>query len=200
MPSLSSHTSAAARRCLVVRLRRDPRPGVGLGQPTRGHQPGHPGRLVGVHHHDEVVGRAEVLLDQQRHVVHDDRLGGRLRDELGGPGPHERVGDLLEVGTGPGVAEHQRTERRPVQRTVGGEHLRPEAPPHLGEAGGAGRHDLTRDAVGVDDDRAELAQPGRDGGLARADAPGETDLQHGLRRPRGGPGSRRWPPAPSASA
>ena len=42
---------------VVVRLCRDPRPRVGLGQPARGHQAGHPGRLVGVDHDDEVVGR-----------------------------------------------------------------------------------------------------------------------------------------------
>ena len=74
MPSLSSHTSAAARRwsssaCAAIRARAS-----ASVSPRCVHEAAHPGRLVGVDHDDEVVVGTEALLDEQRHVVHDDRV------------------------------------------------------------------------------------------------------------------------------
>ena len=101
VPPLSSHTSAAARRwsssaCAAIRARASASasPRADTRRDTRV-------ASSACDDDDQVVGGAEVLLDQQRHVVHDDRVGGCRSDELRGPGPHERVGDLLEVGAGP---------------------------------------------------------------------------------------------------
>ena len=115
---------------LVVGLGGDPRPGVGLGQPARGISRYTRVASSASHHDDEVVGRAEVLLDQQRHVVHDDRLGAAPARPARRSGPRTSgwvIGSRSRAGRG--VGEHQGAERGPVQRTVGSEDLRAEAPP-----------------------------------------------------------------------
>ena len=214
--SASTWASSCARAALVVEphvgggtalvvvgLGRDPGPGVGLGHPRAAPAatPGSPRRR---HDDDEVVGRAEVLLDEQRHVVHDDRVGGCRRDQLGGPGAHERVGDPLEVARACGVAEHERAERGPVERAVGRRAPAGRTVDDRGEAAVPGattsrasgrRRRPPAPELASRADTVDLPEPMPPVRPTRSMSPA-----HGLRRPRAGPGSRRWRPGPSGSA
>ncbi len=104
---------------------------------------------------------------------HRPWLRGRL--ELGGPGPHARVDDALQAPPGRFVGEDPRAHRGAVQRTVGGQQPRPEGGDDLGQALGAGGHDLPGQQVRVDHDGAELGQDRRDRALAGGDTAGEAD-------------------------
>ncbi len=90
--------------------------------------------------------------------------------------------DGVEVGERGGVVEDPVGDRGTVEGAVGGDDLAPEALDHGVEDGGPRLLQLADDGAGVDHDRAALGQHGRHGGLARADASGETDDQHGVRR------------------
>jgi len=78
------------------------------------------------------------------------------------------------------VGEHQPAHGRAIQFAGRGQYLRPEFGHHLGQSVGAGTNDLPSQGVGVDDDRAKLGQAARHGRLARSDATGEPDHEHGL--------------------
>ena len=76
------------------------------------------------------------VLGQQREVEHDHPIGVGVRGDL--PldlGLHRRVDDRVQVGEGVLVVEHDRRDRGPIERTVGGDDLVPEPCGHLGEHG-----------------------------------------------------------------
>ena len=202
MPWLSSHTSAAARRSsssawAAIRERasasdspRARREAARPGAPRRRRPPGRGG--------------------SRRPAASRPAAARRARrpppaapgDELGGAGRDQRVGDRLQVAPGPrGRRTPTRPQRGPVQRTVGTEDVRAEVADHGVQTRRARGHDLTGQPVGVDDHRAELAEPRRHRRLARPDPAGETHAQHaadciaGPARSRPGPSPTR--PGPS---
>ena len=91
---------------LVVGLCGDAGPRVRLRHPPLPGEPPEADLLGRPDDDDEVVLRRHRLLDDEGHVVHDDRVDVRLRDELGGAGPDRRVRDALEVAQGCRVPEH----------------------------------------------------------------------------------------------
>jgi hypothetical protein len=99
--------------------------------------------------------------------------------------------DRLEILARSGIPEDLSGQRGPVDGAVGAENGVSEAFHDRGVAVGAGFDDLARQAVGVDDDRAQLGQARGDGTLAGADAPGQPDEQHGHRVCEGRPGDTR---------
>ncbi len=109
---------------------------------------------------------------------------GHRAHELGRALPDRRVGDAFEVGQSARVGEDDPPQRRPVQPAVGAEHSVTEA----FTDGGEGRHtrfdDLAGHRVRVDDDRTQVRKERGDRRLARPDAPGETNSQHGAKRTR----------------
>ena len=177
--SLASHTSAAARRAIVVGLRGDPRPGVGLRHPALLDEPAQPHLLRRPHDDDEVVLRAQVLLDEERHVVHDDGVRPGRGDELLGARPDGGVRERLEVSQGGRVTEDHPAERSTVQTAVRGDHVGAEAVDHGGERRHPGLDDLAGHGVRIDDGRPQRLQLRRHRRLAGADAPGEAHAQHG---------------------
>ena len=77
--SLSQPHVGGGAACVVVGLRGDPRPRVGLGHPALVDQAPHPHVLGRPDDDDQVVVGAHPLLDEQRHVVHDDRVRAARR-------------------------------------------------------------------------------------------------------------------------
>ena len=158
VPSFTMTTSATARRCssvacAAIRARARPRS-------SRGRRPaGHPGRLVGQYHDHLVVRRRHPRLDEQWHVVDDDRARGRRARSIGADRSRTRgMDDLFEP-----LASCRRRRTR-AGRAPAGRGRRPRRalrgrtppPPERGRAcpvppprGRAGR---------VDDDRAECGE------------------------------------------
>ena len=196
---------------LVVGLSGDASPGVGLRHPAQLHEAAHPHLLGGAHHDDQVVLGGHALLDEQGHVVHDHGIRARVVDELRGARPDRRVGECLEVAQGGRVPEDHPPERRPVEATVGAEHVRPEPVGHRGQRRRAGLDDLAGHGIRVDHHGAERRQQGRHGRLSGPDSPGEAHAQHvgdpsARARPfrppgrQAAPGNHRWRPGPSGWA
>ena len=156
--------------------------GVGLLH-TPADEPGE-GHLLGAvddHHAGHVV-RVHPHLHQERHDEDHDPVGLLQRHQaFPHGGSYRGMDDGIEVGQCLRVGEHDRGERRTVERTVGPNHGRAEALEH-GPVGGCARlHDLTGDQVGVDHHRATVGELGGNRGLARADASGEPDHEHPAR-------------------
>lgn len=110
----------------------------------------------------------------------EDRVRGRLRQQVGGASPDGRVGDGLEVGQGLGVGEDEPAERGTVERAVGAEHRVAEPLTDGGEGRHTGFDDLSRDGVGVHDDRTQVGQRPGHRRLAGPDTASETHAKHGL--------------------
>ena len=188
--SLSSqHVGRGAPR-VVVGLCGDARPGVGLVHPALLDEAAHADLLGGTDDDHEVVVGAHALLDEQRHVVHDDGVRAGVVDDLGGSRPDGRVGQRLQVAQCRVVAEHDPAQRRAVERTVGPEHSRAEPVGHGGQRRGARLDDLARHGIRVDDDGAERGELSRHGRLAGPDSPGEAHTQHAGDPSARCPGSR----------
>src|SRR5262249_38119238 len=94
---------------------------------------------------------------------------------------------------------HDRAERAPIDRPVGGDDGGPERVDDRGEARASGPVDLVTDAVGVDHARAELGEDRGDGALARADAAREP-YNHEPPGVGGGGVTRRLIPGPLPQA
>ena len=77
-----------------------------------------------------------------------------------------------------GVVEHHGGERRAVELPSAASTPAPNASTTAARPGGARRDDLAGEPVGVDEHRAALDEPRRDGRLARPDAPGQPHPQH----------------------
>ena len=148
VPSLSSHTSAAARRCSSSGLGRDPRPGVGLGQPARadaGGTPGSPRRRAPRRRGGRPGPRC--FSTSSGTSCTTTASAGACATSSAVRAAHQRVGDRLEVGPG---LRGRRTPAPPAppgpaprrQRGPAGPKRRPtSARPRR-----ARRHDLTGDA------------------------------------------------------
>src|SRR6478752_10494965 len=94
--------------------------------------------------------------------------------------------DGLEATTCVGVLEDNPPQRRPVEIAPGGQDARAELLHHRGEAGRPRSHDLTREHVGVDDHRTQLAQPAADARLAGRDTTCQADTDHDVTAARSG--------------
>ncbi len=154
-----------------------------------------PAKLVGRRHQDDqVVAALEVGLEQQRHLVHHQRVpalarGRRAADELVA---HQRVQQPFQEAQAVGLGERRGAEARAVDLAVVGEHVGAEAGGHrllhVGPAVELVHHGVRGQRRG--------AVPGERGqglGLAGADPAGQTDQQRparGRRRQRDGVESR----------
>ena len=76
------------------------------------------------------------------------------------------------------IAEGDRGQRRPVQRTVRQQDPVAERLDQAGQTLGAGFDDLAGDHVPVDDDATELTERGGHRRLARSDTSGQPNAQH----------------------
>lgn len=157
----------------VGRLSGHPPPGVGRIQPPSG-QPLEPRVLGGFHDDDQLVS-ASRRLHEQGDVGDDDRPGRHLGDPAGGLLGYQGMHDPVERGQRLTVAEDLGGEGRPVEGTVGPDHVRTEAFDDRVEAGPARLDDLTGDGVGVDHHRASGRQQTGHGGLPGPDTPAQSD-------------------------
>src|SRR6266536_3592467 len=161
----------------VAGLRRHPGPRL-VRRDAAGGQPGQPRGLRRLHDHDQVVLPGQPVLDQQRDVEDHHRVRWRGRQRLGGPLRHQRVHYRVQPAPGRLVGEHDRGQPGPVQPAVRAAHPRPELRQHGLQAAAARLDHLAGDGVGVDDDGAVPGQQAGHRALARADPPGQPDLQH----------------------
>src|SRR5262249_2595113 len=142
-------------------------------------------------------------LEEDRRLDHD-RSGEAIptdpfdpRCELGGD---QRMHDRVQARAGGGIGEHDRAERAPIDRPVGGDDRGPERVDDRRGAGASGPVDLVTDPVGVDHARAELGEDRGDRALARADAAREPDCHYRaphtwrLKTPPPTPGGFKTPP------
>ena len=119
-------------------------------------------------------------LDQQRHVVDDDRVRRRGRDLAQELLADRRVGDRLEVPCGVSssanaiAASAGRSSEPSASRMSG-----PNRSTSCASAGVPGSTTCAGDQVGVDDDRAPPRQHRGDGRLPRPDPAREPHHQHG---------------------
>jgi len=104
----------------------------------------------GVHDHDQVVAGRELVLGQQRDVVHDDGVRARLLLELAHPLPDQRVDDLVQPSQPDRIGEHDLAETIPVQAAIGPEHASTELGDHGRQPAGPRLHNLPGDGVRVD--------------------------------------------------
>ena len=80
-----------------------------------------------------------------------------------------------------GVAEDERAHLRAVERAVGGDVVGAERFAQRGHRGAAGRGQLVRDRVGVDDAGAELREHVRGGWTCREPMPPVRPITNGMR-------------------
>ena len=88
----------------------------------------------------------------------------------------------FQIASGFGIGEDDPAQRRTVQPTVGGQHVRTEALDHRGETRRAGFDHLPRQHVGVDHHRPALTEHVGDGRLPRRDPTGQSHPQHERQR------------------
>ena len=162
----------------IAGLRPDAGPGIGLGEAAPAGEARHPDVFVSPDDHGEVIGRGQVQLDEQGHVVHHDRAGRCRLHERAGARTDQRVGDGLEILARLRVGKDDLAQRTAIQGAIGCHHRVTEAFADRSQAGRADRHDLARQLVGVDDHGPELAEPLCHGRFARADPTGESHAQH----------------------
>ena len=86
--------------------------------------------------------------------------------------------------TADGSPKTRAPRRARSKRAVAAQHVLAELRRDLGQDGRTGLLHIADDLVGVDDDRAELAEAAGDGGLSGGDASGEGDEWHDSRMPR----------------
>ena len=109
----------------------------------------------------------------------DEDAGWRRVLDLGRARPDQRVDDRLQGAAPVGVGEHDRSEPGAVERAVRRQHLGPELGDDGVETRRTGLDDLAGQHVGVDDDRAELAQDRGHRALPGRDPTGQTHV-HGV--------------------
>ncbi len=136
-------------------------------------------------HHDDdhVVAAGQAGLDEQRHVVHDHRVGRSIGHATGRLRADQRMCDRLKAAAGGGVREHDSPERLPIEAAVGAQHLRPELVHDGPQPRCTDGDDLPGDRVRIDDDGTVINQQPRHRALARADPTGQPHPQHGADSP-----------------
>ena len=173
---------------LYRRLRRDPRPGVGLTETSIFDEPGDAHLFVGMHDDDQGEHRRHLRFDQQRNVLDDHWvLRGRegAGDEFLASLAHQRMHDAVERLALLVVAERHRRQRWAVQRTVGQQDVGTERLDQRGKPLGARFDDLAGDDVAVDDDPAAFRERRGHRRLARSDTAGQSNAQHRNSLPKG---------------
>ena len=93
-----------------------------------------------------------------------------------------RVKNSFQPPAGSGVFEHHRSQRRTVEVAVSKDHIVAKRFGDTADSRFSGSRDFTRYFVGVKYRYAEFSKTVCYGGLARADSPGECDLQHVVKR------------------
>ena len=115
---------------------------------------------------------------QQRDGVHR-RSGPPLAPGLVQPPVHLiidiAVGDGVQVGQSPLIAEHDGPQHLPLERAVRIEDAIPEPPPQLVQHGGAVLRQVVVHPVAVDDRRAQVSQGMQRRSLARPGRAGDAD-------------------------
>ena len=149
----------AQRRPLVVgQLRRHPRPGVGFGQ-SAADQPLHPQFRVRPHPDHQVEGRGGRQRGEQRDVVDHHRIGGGACCWISA-NLARTSGWVIRssVGRAAGSANTTAASAARSSAPSAADHVGAEALGDGRQAGRAGRDHLPGQLVGIDDDRAALAQ------------------------------------------
>ncbi len=100
---------------VVVGLRPDPRPCVVGIHPTVSYEATYPVLRRCMDDENEVIAGTQVVLDQQRHVLDDDGVGWRLRDQLSPALTHQRVHDRVQSLPARFVPEDDPAKSRAVQ-------------------------------------------------------------------------------------
>ncbi len=162
-------------------LRLDPRPRRALVEPVARAQPRELLLRGAVHDQQAVEAQVHAALDQERRVGHQHASRPRAREARGPAGlgrAHARVHDAIEALPRRGVVEHQRAERRPVERAGRVQHGVAEGGPDLRERLAAGRGDRARDGVEVERAATALGQPAQHERLAARDPARESHPQH----------------------
>ena len=136
----------------------DTGPGVGLVHPPLRHHARHRHLLGGIDHdHPGHGGLAAARLHQQGDVEHDHVVGTSLsRHALRHHCADVGMGELLEVGQGRGVVEHDLGQGGAIDGPVHGHDAVAEALDDPRVGGAAGGLHLSGDFVGVDEDRPPL--------------------------------------------
>lgn len=149
---------------------------------TKPHQPVDALGGGGVHDHDERELLCRSGLDQQGHVIDDDRIGLLSFDllesfpiEPGNLGMNDRV----EGGTFVLVLEDPLPQCGAVKFSVRGDDAVAEPLPHSFEPGGPGLHRSPGKYVGVDHHGTPLSKTTSDGRFPRSDSAREPDDIHG---------------------
>lgn len=141
-------------------------------------QPCQPHRDGGNNHDDFVIFTGQSMLDQQRHVVDQDRDfargGNHFSSALGDPRRHDAVQPVQRHG----VAEDDPGKVSSAQRAVRVQYLRSELRCDLGQRRLARAHNLSGDRVGIDDEGSQLPHASSDDGLPGADPPGQPHPDH----------------------
>lgn len=133
---------------------------------------------VDVDHQYQMEIRRHSALDQQRNILHQNRVGFRRVDQFLRALSDQGMSYRIQLLPGFFVGECAGRERGPIQAAVRRQDLRSERLRQRREALGAGRDDLARDGVGIDDHRAPFGQDPRHRRLTRSHASGEADPQH----------------------
>src|SRR4029450_9944386 len=165
--------------CFQRQLCGDPGLDVALRHTPISHQPLDLGGHRCGYHDETVEGRVHAGLDQQGRAEHHHPIRGWFPlPSFGEHPPHLRVHDAFQIATGCGVGEDDAGQRLTVEPAPGSEHVGAEPLDHLIEAGGPGRHCLTGQDVGVEDDGTPFLQHPCHRGLTGTDPAGEADEKH----------------------
>ena len=175
---------------MIAGLRRDAGPRIGLGEPAGTGEARHTDVVVGADDHGEVIGRGQVQLDEQRHVMHHDLSRACRLHERTGSRTDQRVGDGFQILARLRIGKDDLAQRATIQRTIGCHHRVAKALADRSQTGRVDGDDLTRQPVGVDDHGPELGKPLCHGRLARADPTGESYTEHAPTLARPTPDSR----------
>src|SRR3569833_2125878 len=93
-------------------------------------------------------------------------------------GEDANIAEEVVGGAALGNVEYQSAETAAVEGAVWSQHLVAETRDDVVQSVAAGRHDVARYYVGIDNRHAELFEIMGHGGFAAADAAGETDDEH----------------------
>jgi ABC-type Na+ transport system ATPase subunit NatA len=145
-------------RDLIAGLRGDTGPGVILSETAVLDEPRDPQFRVGVHDHHQRKQWRHLGFHQQGDVLHDHRIVGGGGDQLRTAVRDQRVDDAVELEALVLVAERDRRQRGPVERSVGQQNAVAEMFREGGQARRAGLHHLPGDDVTVNDDTAALGE------------------------------------------
>ena len=152
----------------------------------------------GADHRHQVAALVTATLQQERHVQHRQfhAPAPARRQETGGGAPHQRMHDRLQPGQRRRVAEHPRSQGRPVDRPVA--HNPRERRVDRRDRGAAARQQTVHRGVGVVHRQPQPAQHAGRRRLSHADRSGQA--QHLHRRIARLPAVPISAPAPRAPA